>query len=153
MRRILVVILLVAFAFNAFAATTARKAGKMKKTTTTIFVDTVSISNAKYVTPYLCIGYASYGKTMSSDSEAIVSVTITPFLSAITDSLGGTAPVALLSDTIAKGANCNKTSRKSLSAYFPAFQTYIVTLARVKSDKSDNDSLYVKLYLATPENK
>ena len=95
MRKFFLIVLALMLALPVMGSTRFLKGAKMTGASTTILTDTVTIENNLYGTPYLCVGYASYGNTMSNDSATIITVTITPFLAALTDSLGGTAAVTL----------------------------------------------------------
>jgi hypothetical protein len=119
----------------------------------TTIMDTFDISNDKFETPYIGVGYHSYGQTLSNDTAPIFKLEVVPCFATISDSLQSGAAVTLATDTITKNANCNKTTAYSLSSYFPAYQTYIVRLICLEIDVSDTDSIGARLYLTRPTKK
>lgn len=119
----------------------------------TTIVDTVTISNDLYETPYICMGYHSYGQTLSNDTAPIFNIEIVPCFATLSDSLQTGAAATLGVDTITKNANCDKTTWHSLSSYYPANQRFIVRVICAEIDVSDTDSIGARLYIAKPSKK
>lgn len=116
-------------------------------------IDTVTISNDIYETPYVCMGYHSYGQTLSNDTAPIITISIKPCFASITDSVE-TGPWAVLyADTITKNANVDATTWHSLSDYYPANQKFIVKAVCSEIDVTDTDSIGTRMYYAMPSKK
>jgi len=119
----------------------------------TTIVDTVMIENDKWDTPYIALGYSSYGQAISSDTAPIFNIEIAPCFASISDSFAVGPAATLGVDTLTKSANVDETTWHSLSDYYPANQKYIVRIICAEIDVSDTDSIGVKLYYAKPEKR
>jgi len=150
---ILISLLLIAISLKAGVIELTSSDALFDAVSDTSIVDTVLIENDKWDTPYICIGYHSYGQTLSNDTAPIFNIEIVPSFTSLLDSLQTGPAVTLGVDTITKNANCDETTWHSLSDYYPANQRFIIRVICAEIDVSDTDSIGARAYLAKPEKR